>query len=329
MSSNVTLPVPSPTIPVAGFKDVYDTAAVEKALQDLPQSSSEALRALYEKMLRLGGQRFAVKPSGLPEMQALYEELPNFGEVLEHIRRQLALCVDSADDIELPPILLLGGPGIGKTHFARKLSQLLGTGFGFVPMSSLTAGWVLSGASSQWKNAKPGKVFDTFLNGEYANPVIVVDELDKASSDGQYDPLGALYELLEIDTATRFVDEFVELPIDASGAVWLATANDAARIPEPVLNRMAVYEIDSPDEAGARRIAQTIYGEIRNGHDWGKRFPEAPNEATLDKLASMAPREMRRAIQSAFGTAKLAGRAEVQPDDVQLSRGGRRQKIGF
>jgi len=319
----------SVTIPIAGFKDVYDVPAVEKALQELAPSANEALRAVYEKMLRLGGQRFTVKPSALPEMDALFEDLPNFAEVLEDIRKHLALCVDSNDSIELPPMLLLGEPGIGKTHFARKLAELLGTGFGFVPMSSLTAGWVLSGASSQWKNAKPGKVFDTFLNGDYANPVIVVDEIDKASSDGQYDPLGALYELLEVDTATRFVDEFVELPIDASGAVWLATANDASRIPEPVLNRMAVYEIDAPDEAGARRIAQTIYSEIRNGHDWGKRFPEMPSDATLDKLTAMAPREMRRAIQSAFGTAKLAGRAEVQPDDVQLSRGGRRQKIGF
>jgi ATP-dependent Lon protease len=319
----------SVTIPIAGFKDVYDVPAVEKALQELSPSANEALRAVYEKMLRLGGQRFTVKPSALPQMEALFDELPNFAEVLEDIRKHLALCIDSNDSIELPPMLLLGEPGIGKTHFARKLAELLGTGFGFVPMSSLTAGWVLSGASSQWKNAKPGKVFDTFLNGDYANPVIVVDELDKAAADGQYDPLGALYELLEVDTATRFVDEFVELPIDASGAVWLATANDASRIPEPVLNRMAVYEIDAPDEAGARRIAQTIYSEIRNGHDWGRRFPEMPSDATLDKLAAMAPREMRRAIQSAFGTAKLAGRTDVQPDDVQGPRGGRRQKIGF
>jgi len=156
----------SVTIPIAGFKDVYDVGGVEKALQELSPTANEALRAVYEKMLRLGGQRFTVKPSALPEMDALFDELPNFKEVLEDIRKHLALCIDSNDSIEVPPMLLLGDPGIGKTHFARKISQLLGTGFGFVPMSSLTAGWVLSGASSQWKNAKPGKVFDTFVNGD-------------------------------------------------------------------------------------------------------------------------------------------------------------------
>jgi ATP-dependent Lon protease len=317
------------TIPIAGFKDVYEVPAVEKALQDLSPSANEALRAIYEKMLRLGGQRFTVKPSALPEMDALFEELPNFTEVLEDIRKHLALCVGSNDSVELPPMLLLGEPGIGKTHFARKLAQLLGTGFGFVPMSSLTAGWVLSGASSQWKNAKPGKVFDTFLNGEYANPVIVVDELDKASSDGQYDPLGALYELLEVQTATRFVDEFVELPIDASGAVWLATANDASRIPEPLVNRLTVYEIEAPDDAGSVRIARTIYSEVRNAHDWGRQFPESLSDSALERLAGLPPREMRRAIQSAFGNAKLAGRSEVSADDVQPARSSRRQKIGF
>ncbi|HYD56916.1 MAG TPA: AAA family ATPase [Burkholderiales bacterium] len=315
-------------IPIAGFKDVYDVPSVEKALHELPAGANEALRALYEKMLRLGGQRFTVKPSALPEMDALFEELPNFTEVLEDIRRHLALCVDTEDSVELPPMLLLGEPGIGKTHFARKLSELLGTGYGFVPMISLTAGWVLSGASSQWKNAKPGKVFDTFLNGEYANPVLLVDEIDKAASDGQYDPLGALYELLEIDTATRFIDEFVELPIDASGAVWLATANEAARIPEPLLSRLTVYEIDPPDTEGAARIACNIYRDIRDAHEWGRQFPEELSAPALERLASLPPREMRRALQSAFGKAKLAGRREVGPDDIQDGR-AKKTRIGF
>jgi ATP-dependent Lon protease len=152
--------------------------------------------------------------------------------------------------------------------------------------------------------------------------------MDKASAEGQYDPLGALYALLEIDTATRFVDEFAEVPIDASGAVWFATANDTTRIPEPILNRMHVYEIEAPDAEGARRIALNIYREIRGAHDWGKRFPPEPAEASLERLAALSPREMRRATLAAFGNAKVAGRSELFPEDICDARGARR-RIGF
>ena len=140
-------------------------------------------------MLRLGGQRFTVKPSALPAMDALFDELPNFTEVLEDIRKHLALCIDSDGLGRAAADAAARRAGHRQDALRAQASpQLLGTGFGFVPMSSLTAGWVLSGASSQWKNAKPGKVFDTFLNGDYANPVIVVDEIDKASGDGAVRP---------------------------------------------------------------------------------------------------------------------------------------------
>jgi ATP-dependent Lon protease len=172
-------------------------------------------------------------------------------------------------------------------------------------------------------------VFETFLHGQYANPLILVDELDKASGDAHYDPLGALYALLEHDTARAFIDEFVEIPIDASNVFWVATANEAARIPEPILNRMNVYEIDPPDQDGAARIARSIYTEIRDTHDWGAQFPAQPAASVLEKLASLTPREMRRTILNAFGNAKLAGRDEIEVGDLQDSRAARKPRIGF
>jgi ATP-dependent Lon protease len=316
-------------IPIAGFKDVYDVGVVEHALSELPSSANEALRTTYEKMLKAGGTRLTVKPSGVPAMEHLYGELPNFREVLDDLKKQLALAASGRDELELTPMLLVGQPGIGKTHFGRRIAELLATGFGFVSMSSMTAGWILSGSSSQWKNAKPGKVFDTFLNGQYANPVMMVDEIDKAGGDAQYDPLGALYSLLEHDTASQFIDEFVEIPIDASSVCWVATANEGARIPEPILNRMNVYRIEPPDYDGSVRIAASLYQEIRGSHDWGNAFPDEPDEGVLDRLASLSPREMRRALLAGFGNAKLAGRDEIEPDDIVDLRNARKARIGF
>ncbi len=332
MSESATVPATRPAISIAGFKDVYHVPRVEAALNDLQELGSGAndqLKATYVKMIKAGGQRFVIKPSTLPDIDALIDELPNFEAPLEDIRRQLVLCLATEDALELEPMLLLGDPGIGKTHFARRLSKLLGTGYSFIGMSSLTAGWILSGASAQWKNAKPGKVFDALVHGNYANPVIVVDEIDKAGGDAQYDPLGSLYTLLEHDTACEFVDEFAEVPINASDVVWIATANEARAIPEPILNRVNVYEIDAPDADGALRIARSIYRELRDEHGWGKLFPEEPERSMLEKVAQLRPREMRRVLLAAFGNAKLAGRHDVLAEDVTADRAARKSRIGF
>jgi len=321
-----------PAISIAGFKDVYRVPEVEEALaelQELGSGGNEALKATYVKMIKTGGQRFTIKPSALPDIDALINDLPNFAEPLEDIRRQLVLSLAGDDSLDLEPMLLLGDPGIGKTHFARRLSLLLGTGYNFIGMSSLTAGWILSGASAQWKNSKPGKVFDALVNGDYANPVIVVDEIDKVGGDHQYDPLGSLYTLLERDTASEFVDEFAEVAIDASDVVWIATANEARAIPEPILNRMNVYSIDPPDVEGSRRIATCIYRELREEHSWGKLFPPELNADALERVAKLKPREMRRVMLTAFGNAKLAGRHEVNADDVSDERIARKARIGF
>ena len=316
------------SLPVAQVRSVYLMQEVERKLAKLPERDHESLRHTYQRMLERGPDRFAVKPCGVPDMASLYDELPNFTDALDDVKRHVALAQDSRDGLEVTPMLLLGPPGIGKTHFAKKLADLLGTGMSLVPMSSMTAGWLLSGSSSQWKGAKPGKVFEALVDGQYANPVIVVDEIDKASADAQYDPRGALYSLLEHDTAQNFTDEFAEVAIDASQVIWITTANDERSIPEPIRNRMNVYEIEAPSLEQARVIARNLYRGIRAEHGWGERFVLEPSDDLLDQLAELAPRDMRRALMTGFGNARLDNRDEIRSED--LPKGAERKgRIGF
>jgi len=315
-------------LPIARMRSVFEPGEVERKLAKLSEREHESLRSTYARMLERGPERFQVKPSGLPDMSALYDDLPNFTEVLDEVKRHVALSQDSGDGLEITPMLLLGPPGVGKTHFARQLATLLGTGMSLVPMSAMTAGWLLSGASSQWKGSRPGKVFEALVDGQYANPVIVVDEIDKAAGEAQYDPLGALYGLLEHDTAHAFVDEFAEVAIDASQVIWISTANDERAIPDPILNRMNVFEVPAPTREQARAIAQRLYRALREEHGWGRRFaPEATDEV-LDALAELAPREMRRALMTGFGNARLAERDALAAEDLPRAGNGK-PRAGF
>lgn len=312
---------------LAEERTIYHVADVDRALEDTAAARNESLALLYEKMKQRGGGRFLIRPTAADMLDDLYDTCPNFSEVIDELKKYLALSVAGNEPMSFTPILLLGEPGVGKTHFAKELARLLGTGHEFVSMSSLTAGWILSGASSQWNNAKPGKVAHALVHGEFANPVVVLDEVDKAGGDTRYDPMGALYGLLEKETASHFKDEFIEIDMDASHILWVSTANDERAIPEPILNRMNVYEVPRPDREAARRIAAALYRETVAAHDWG--FPPEPDQEILECLAGLPPREMKKRLLAAFGTAKLDGRSALEKRDIEAAPTGRSRKIGF
>ncbi|HVE48165.1 MAG TPA: AAA family ATPase, partial [Casimicrobiaceae bacterium] len=130
------------------------------------------------------------------------------------------------------------------------------------------------------------------------------------------------------ETAASFKDEFIDVDMDASHILWIATANDDASIPEPILNRMNVYAIERPDAEGSRKIALAVYREIVDAHHW--RFPSEPSDAVLERLASIPPRDMKKLLLDAFGTARLAGRDELQPEDIDTRKlCGRKTRLGF
>lgn len=314
-------------IPIANECTLYCQTDVQEKLDNLEVDNSE-LRILYKMMLKRDPERYLIKPSKMPNMEELRLLLPNFIGPLKDIERQLALCIESGDPVELTPLLLLGPPGVGKTHFADEIAGLLQTDSIFISMGSLTAGWVLSGHSSGWKDSKPGKIFKALMHSFYANPVVTVDEIDKAASQTQYDPLGSLYSLLEHKTAKGFIDEFVDVPIDASHIIWITTANDSDPIPKPILDRLNVHEISPPNKDQARNIALVIYKNIREGHNWGETFDEIPKDDVLDVFSKNTPRDMNGMWLTSFGNAKLAQRSFIKVEDIPPPK-NKKRPIGF
>lgn len=307
--------------------NLYDMDQVAKAMDKADGPNQEGLRKVYRKMLEAGPERFVSKPSNATALEHVLTECPNFANVLDDLANYIELSVVGKGGLSVLPILLAGDPGVGKTHFAKTLAKALSLPYQFLSMGTLTAGWVLSGSAPTWSGARHGKVAEALIDSEFANPVYLVDELDKSGGDHRYDPHGALLQLMERETAAHFKDEYLDVPINASCIVWVATANNIALIPDYILSRMAVYEVPAPTVAQSRVIAANIYSALLREHNWP--FEPQLREAAQDVLASVPPREMKKKLMDGLAHAVRAKRNWLAPEDIRSSHARVTRPIGF
>jgi len=248
---------------------LFNPAQVVSVVQKLPpammpgEGNAQQRRLLDQMANDTGWRMLDESPQGTP-LAELRARFPHFAEVIDYVEGSLALaaCGNEGRVVRMAPLLLRGAPGCGKTFFAQELARVLGTHFVERDLSVTSEAFVISGMDSAWKNSKPGVVFEALVNGKTANPVICLNEVDKAKGSGQHNsPMAALYALLEPTSSERFMDEFIPVTLDASRVVWVLTANDGD-IPAPILSRLEVFNIPNPTPDQCRAIASSVWDSL-------------------------------------------------------------------
>lgn len=317
--------------------DVHKFFADYQRLLALPRKEKSDEDQTYCELLARAAERPLLRTVAQPpRAQAVLElvrTLPNFAEAITHVAEQLALHRLRQDGVFQPaPMLLLGPPGVGKSHFAQALAQLLGSTVHTLQLASQSSGWVLSGLDRGWSGARPGQVFDTLAFGDTLSPVVVLDEIDKVNPDARNHPLGPLYALLEPMTASKFRDEFVEFTVDTSQVIWIATANDEKDIPPALLSRFVVFRIEAPtgDELGV--VLQTMYRQAAAGIPGAPAHMPPAWQATSRGLSLRAARmAIGKALGRAVLRAELKGQETVEllARDLDDAKPDRRPRMGF
>lgn len=275
-------------------------------------------KALFEKLKALGAFRTLrhcnTYAATLDALGKLGLQQPHFREVIDFVKARIVLAREVASPVALPPILLVGPPGVGKTHFTLALAKAMDRPIERHSFDAAYAGSALLGSDRHWANTKTGLVFDAICLGESADPIILLDELDKADTVSRSSPQGPLHSLLEPVTARDVVDISVGIRFDASHVFWIATANDRRNIPESIQSRFRIFKLQAPAAGQALDLARAVAGSVH------QRFPtfEVPHRHLATLLAHLTPREQVQALEQAFASAATNGRKQLVRQDLPV-----------
>lgn len=196
-------------------------------------------------------------------------------------------------------VLLLGPPGIGKTRVVHTLAESLSLGCEKLSINASVTSHELLGLAHTWGNPTPGLIAKLMSRSLTANPIVVLDEVDKGAVDmRQYgSSLNTLLELTEPSTAKTIHDQCLAVDIDLSRVSFIATANSTNSLSEPLLSRFQVIEVRAPSRSQMPAVLQSIYGEVL-GNDAGV-FDARLSTDLIESLLDDTPRAARRRLQAA------------------------------
>jgi len=213
----------------------------------LSQGSSEANveRSYIETLLSLPWENSSQDSDDIENAAKILDE-NHYGmkKVKERILETLAVRKVS-HNADAPIICLVGPPGTGKTSIARSVAQSLNKEYVRICLGGVKDEAEIRGHRRTYVGAMPGRIIDGLRKAKVKNPLMLLDEIDKVSNDYRSDTSSALLEVLDGEQNSHFVDHYIDMPVDLSEILFIATANDLSEVSRPLLDRMEIIEVSS------------------------------------------------------------------------------------